>query len=393
MILAAILFGGILTMWVPARWALSAFHVALFAFAILRIARRIRSERPLGWHPVALLLVAAVLWGPLQIAAHRSVYEWRTWQASLDWLANLAAFSLALELAGSRREWFLRATLLFAFLLSIVAAFTVFTSPIGKVFWWFSADAPVPSLGPFVYRNQYAAFIEAILPFAIVQSIRGRRRSIVYLGMAAAMFASVVAGGSRTGSILCLAEILAVPMIAFWRKLIPGRVLIRALGASIAAIAIFTAVVGWQSIWNRLQEPNPYSLRAELVRSSLEMIRDRPIAGFGLGTWSDVYPAYARFDDGRFVNQAHNDWVQWAAEGGIPFFLILVAIALWTVRPALRSLWGIGMLVVFVHCLVDYPMQQRPALAAFFFAMLGLVTANENPNSARLFARKRNSSA
>ena len=70
------------------------------------------------------------------------------------------------------------------------------------------------------------------------------------------------------------------------------------------------------------------------------MVRDRPLAGFGLGTWSDAYPAYAHFDDGNFVNQAHNDWVQWAAEGGVPFFLIMLAIAALTVRPAIRSLWG-----------------------------------------------------
>jgi hypothetical protein len=33
------------------------------------------------------------------------------------------------------------------------------------------------------------------------------------------------------------------------------------------------------------------------------------------------------------------------------------------------------MLAVFVHSWVDYPMQQRPALAAFFFAMLGILMA------------------
>jgi len=136
---------------------------------------------------------------------------------------------------------------------------------------------------------------------------------------------------------------------------------------------LLTAVVGWETIWNRLQEPNPYSLRAELVRSSIEMIRDRPAMGFGLGTWSTAYPAYAHFDDGLFVNQAHNDWVQWAAEGGLPFAGIILAIVIMSVRPALRSVWGIGILAVFVHCLVDYPMQQRPALTAFFFAILGVV--------------------
>jgi len=105
------------------------------------------------------------------------------------------------------------------------------------------------------------------------------------------------------------------------------------------------------------------------------MVRERPLRGFGLGTWSEVYPGFARFDDGLFANQAHNDWAQWAAEGGIPFFLLMVGVAGMAIRPAFRSLWGLGLLSVFLHCCIDYPMQQRPALAALFFAMLGILMA------------------
>ncbi len=342
------------------------FQVALFALA----ARELFQPRR-NLHPVIFLLAVAPLWGLLQIALHRSVYEWHTWEAVLAWTANLCAFFIAY-----RQPRFLQSTLWFAFALSIVATLTAFSSPLDKVFWIFDAAMdPHPTFGPFVYRNQYAAFVEAVLPLAIAGAIHDRKRVALYIGMAAALFASVIASGSRMGSILCLAEILMIPVIAYARKILSGGALVRVLGGSLAAVAIFTAVVGWESIWNRLQEPNPYSLRAELVKSSVEMVRDRPLTGFGLGTWSDAYPAYAHFDDGRFVNQAHNDWIQWAAEGGVPFFLLMLAIALWTVRPAFVSLWGIGMLAVFVHCLLDYPMQQRPALAAFFFAMLGCVCA------------------
>jgi O-antigen ligase len=370
MILAAILIFGILTLWVPARWALSAFQVALFAVAIVMLFRRRVSGHPVGW-----LLACAALWGIFQIAAHRTVDQWKTWDAVLNWTTCLTAFSLALGLGTVERERFLRILLIFAVALSVIASFTVLTSPPGRVFWIFDAGTNVPTLGPFVYRNQYAAFVEAVLPLAIVRALLDRSRWLIYTLMAAVLFASVVAGGSRAGSILCLAEILIVPAVAFAQRRISGPALGRVLAGSVATVVVFTAVVGWEAIWNRLQEPNPYSLRAELVRSSLEMVRDRPLAGFGLGAWSGVYPAYAHFDDGNFVNQAHNDWVQWAAEGGVPFFLIMLAIAGWTVRPAIRSLWGMGILAVFVHCLVDYPMQQRPALAAFFFALLGVLAA------------------
>jgi hypothetical protein len=40
-------------------------------------------------------------------------------------------------------------------------------------------------------------------------------------------------------------------------------------------------------------------------------------------------------------------------------------------RSAMRSIWGLGVIVVLVHALADYPFQQRPVLAALFFAVAG----------------------
>lgn len=372
--LAAILCFGILTLWVPARWALSSFQVALFALAAVRIVQKRRLEFPF----VAWMLAVAAAWGVLQVAAGWSVDRDTTLDAVLNWVTNLAAFALAADVYRDekRRERFLRATLVFAGILSAVSIFTFLTSPAGKAFWIFDAGSESRTLGPFVYQNQYAAFVEAILPLAIIGIIRDRRRWVLHALIVATLFGSVVTGGSRTGSILCFAEILVVPLIAFARGMISGRVLARAVLASLTAVVILTGVVGWQFLWTRLQEPNPYSLRKDLVLSSVAMVRDRPLAGFGLGTWAEAYPGYARFDDGRFVNQAHNDWIQWAAEGGVPFLGLMLAIAGWSVMPAVRSLWGIGILSVWLHALVDYPMQQRPALAAFFFALLGALAAS-----------------
>lgn len=386
MILVAILFLGILTMWIPARWALSAFQVAIFALAAFRLMPGIVSQRRpdqtlrrLIPHPVGALLGAAAAWGLLQLALDRSVYRLATWEAILIWTTNLAAFLLAFDAGAIRRqrERLLQAILIFTFVLGIVATFTLLTSPAGKVFWTFPSGSDGPTLGPFVYRNQYASFVEAVLPLAIVRAILDRRRTWIYTLITAALFASVVAGGSRTGTFLCLGEILAVPVLAFAQGVISRGFLARVVLGSVAAVILLTAVVGFDVIWTRLQEPNPYSVRRQLLESSLEMTRDRPLMGFGLGTWSTAYPGYAHFDNGTFVNQAHNDWAQWAAEGGLPFFAILAAIAIWAIRPALRSLWGIGILAVLLHCFLDYPMQQRPALAAFFFAILGFLAASD----------------
>jgi O-antigen ligase len=354
---SVVLWFGILTLRVPARWALTCFEVAICAFAIALIARR-RGE--LHFHPVAILLAAAAAWGVLQIGLARTADVQHTSEAVLHWITNCAAFSVAFAIAGdqAQRRRFFTAQVIFAAVLSVGAVIGFFT---------------IGELGPFVYRNQFAAYLEPILGLAIAAAIWDRRRSLLWILIAAALFASVVAGGSRAGSILCLAELIALPLIAFAQGKISGRLLARVAVAALIAAGALGSVVGWESIWNRLQEPHPYTLRANLARSSLEMARDRPLLGFGLGTWSDAYPAYARFDDGLFANQAHNDWAQWAAEGGVPFLLIMVAIVALLARPAFRSLWGLGLMVVFIHAFVDYPMQQRPALTAFFFALAGFL--------------------
>ena len=62
-------------------------------------------------------------------------------------------------------------------------------------------------------------------------------------------------------------------------------------------------------------------------------------------------------------------------EGGIPFLLLMLAILAMLLRPAFRSLWGLGLIAVFVHAWIDYPFQQRPALAAFLFAMAGALAS------------------
>ena len=91
-----------------------------------------------------------------------------------------------------------------------------------------------------------------------------------------------------------------------------------------------------------LQDTDPMALRREFDISSLHMIAARPWCGFGLGTWPTAYPRYAIIDIGVFANQAHSDWLQWTAEGGLPFAMALLSLFVWCLRPAFRSVWAIS---------------------------------------------------
>ena len=366
--LTVLLFGSILLLWVPGRWAASLFQLGVFALAV---------PYPPRWTPVAIPLAAAVLWGLAQLALHRTVYRWETWNAVLTWTTQLVCFLLAFQLFADERirNRFLKSLFYFGFALSVISTLQLFTSQ-GNVFWLFPSGYKDLVLGPFVYHNQYAAFVEMVFPLAVVAALQRRQRSLTYAGMAAVLYASVIASASRAGAALVTLELIAILLLALFQKRISLQTAGLGLGLFVIFVACFTAVVGWQALWHRLQMPDPFVTRRDLLHSTLDMIHERPAMGFGLGTWSTAYPAYAYSDDGLFSNQAHNDWAQWAAEGGLPLFLFLLSIAVWSVRPAANSLWGIGVVSIFLHCLVDYPIQ-RAALGGLFFVLLGVLAAHE----------------
>jgi O-antigen ligase len=297
----------------------------------------------------------------------------------LNWATWLALFFLALQLfqRSAARHWFLRFALYFGFGLSVLSTVQMFTSG-GKIFWLFPSGYTDYVLGPFVNRNQYAAFLETILPIALWQALRDRRLAFANCAIAAAMLASVVAAASRAGSVLMCVEVAAVLLLAWRRGMAPARAVARGFAAFAAIAVLFTAIAGWQALRQRLWEQDALPGRRQFLVSSLTMLHDRPAMGFGLGNWARAYPQYALFDDGNYVNQAHNDWLQWAVEGGVPFFVILLSLVVMAVPAALHSVWGIGLLSVWVHCLVEYPLQQRPAIGAWFFVLLGVLAASRS---------------
>jgi O-antigen ligase len=375
--LALLLCYGILTLWVPQRWALALYQAGAFLLAarwMIRFAARpFRLEGSLALAPLLGIVALALA----QLASRSTIDPWQTWNAALEWSANAALFFSSLQSCAepALRRRFLDGLLYFGLGLSVLSTVQMFTAG-GAIFWIFPSGYSDLVLGPFVYKNQYAAFIEMVLPLALYRALRAKdRRALRYWGMAAIMVASVVAGASRAGSLLVLLEVVAVPLLAVRQGVISARRAGLALAQFVLLSVAATAIVGWGFLWERFQQAEPYAVRREILQSSVAMILDRPWTGFGLGTWSTAYPQYALYDDGLFANQAHNDWAQWAVEGGVPLFLLMLAFAALVARPASRSLWGVGLIAVLIHCLVDYPMQQRPALAGWFFAMAGALAA------------------
>jgi O-antigen ligase len=230
-------------------------------------------------------------------------------------------------------------------------------------------------LGPFQNRNNFAAFVELLVPVALWQAFEARRDRIVYLAVAGFLVAAAVASGSRAGAAIVFLEVFAVFAVAWRQGKLPRGGLMRSAAWTFALAGLAILIAGWEVLWQRIQAGNLLLYRREIFASTVAMVAARPLSGFGPGTFQTVFPAYTTFDAGLVVNHAHNDWLEWAAEGGIPFALLLVSAAAWCIRPALRSIWGIGLLGVFLHACFDYPMQ-RLGVAGWVFVLIGALAAD-----------------
>jgi O-antigen ligase len=136
--------------------------------------------------------------------------------------------------------------------------------------------------------------------------------------------------------------------------------------------ATFTLAVGWQRVWQRFLVNDPYLVRKEFMLAAVDMAAHRPLSGYGLGTFPEVYQRYAMKDFPFYANHTHNDWAEFAADGGIPFLLLVLIPFAAAIPSAIRNPWGLGLLSIMLHACVDFPFP-RPAVSGWMFMLLALL--------------------
>ncbi len=386
MLLACVLMATVLVDWSHEYWSVAAPQIAAWALVIAWAALFAFRPTPLKLPPITWALLGLALWGPLQMTIGTTVSRFATLEAALAWASSAAFFWLGAQTLSSEevRERFLTVMLAFGGLLALLAVLQYYTAP--ELALWM---IPTPDcIGPFIYKNHFAAFIELLFPMAIVRVLVDRGRALLWGVVAATLFAAVVVSASRGGVALLAAELVAVLAIGAHRRWIPARRMWLLTLQLPVLFTVLVAIFGFQSIWAHFHETSSGDIRKKLLFSTVEMIRERPVQGFGLGTWRTVYPRYARFDNARYANEAHNDWAQWAAEGGVPFALVLAGVAAWSLRAAWRLPWALGPAAIFVHSLIDYPTRD-PAVMAMMFVMLGAAAARALPSATAIPLRSR----
>jgi hypothetical protein len=362
-----------LALWISAYWPVALFEIATFLLA--GIALVLGRVPPRGTRFPLFALSFVVLWGCLQLITGLTVNRFATERATLQWMTWAAVYYIGVstlkdDTLGKRMR---TGIVWFGFAVSVEAILQAYLSP-GKVYGLFPSGYRDFVMGPIVYHTHFAAFVETILPIALALALGEARELYPYLGASAVLLAAVVVSASRAGLVICFAETFFVLLLLHLGKGNAGR-RVRVAALTLAgATGLLTLIVGFETASARFSSEPLTAGRIQFAVSTLHMIAAHPWVGWGLGSWPTVYPAFATFDPGVIVNQAHSDWLQWTAEGGFPAGLAMLCLALWGIRPAIRSIWGVGVFAVLIHALFDYPFS-RPAVGAWPILILSMTAA------------------
>lgn len=368
---------------------------------------------------LGLGLVQLVSW---PVAVHDSPFAWNrfsldppaTKQALMKLSVLLGYFFLASQLISSRRRLSLIVVVLMilGFAVAVVGILNKLTFN-GRILWFRESEFALGSFGPFVNRNHFAGFIELLFPLPLAFILgRGveRDRWIIYGFLAATMGTALVLSASRGGILSAFTQLLVLPMLvqrqrhperatreatrlAFYSDAPPAAAVeprrwrtrpgvwrvILAPAALTVCIVVGVIWIGAEPVvsrWSLSEEagggaaPIAQQLRPATWKNTLNLIRDHPLLGVGLGAYPKVYPHYDDSTGYFLVEAAHNDYLQVLADTGLiggalgVIFLVVVVrlsrCALASPEP-LESSVALGCVSgcvgILVHSFVDFNLQ------------------------------------
>jgi len=272
--------------------------------------------------------------------------------------------------------------------------------------------------GTYINRNHYAGFLEMILPFSLAlvfyeyAKLRGDRRTrinfrnliaksalqklILCLRISVVLCAALAFSRSRMGILAAASSVLVIfALIAISR--FHRRMSSLLAGAFVVLSICFAIWIGPGPIVSRFQSVgDEYSLggpsRVSIWRDALPLIKNDPWLGTGLGTFPIAYTGGQTAFLSQFVNHAHNDYVELAADLGISVALLLFASIFFILARAIRTflsgeqefrgavaLGCVGSIAaILLHSFADFNLYM-PANALLFSTILGI--AAHAPNS------------
>lgn len=379
-------------------WSIFLVETGAVLLTLLWLAKQwINEEIAIHWNPIFLPMAAFAGLIFVQVVFRRTAYRHDTLSEAMLYCAyGMLCFLATQTLRRSSQAR--KIALILAIYGVAVAAFALVqgVAPNGKLYWLRLPRMGGWIYGPYVNHNHYAGLMEMLVPIPLVISLSHLvpEKARIASGVAAAiMVGTIFLSGSRGGMLAIIAELGILAAIAFREK----RSLRIAIGIGAFAVVLVGLLVwlGGKELTTRVSSISTEArgeisggMRLSIDRDGIQMFRQRPILGWGLGTFPVVYPQFRSFYTNFFVNEAHNDYVQLLAEMGLLgfgtmlWFLVVLyryavpKIGKWPneVSGAVTLSCALGAIGILLHSLVDFNLQ-IPANAALFYVLCTIAAA------------------
>ena len=338
--------------------------------------------------PPMLVFAALVI---LQLATGRTAYRYETLSGAMLYVAyGLLCFLVVQCLRRTSQV----KTLAIAFSAYgfAVAMFALIQSMSanGRLYWVRTPRFGGWIYGPYVNHNHYAGLMEMLAPiplvFSLTRQARGPRRALA-AAAGAVMASTIFLSGSRGGMAAFSIQMAVLAAVLIRRR--KGRRTALALGVFLVIVIGLLAWLGGGELTSRMASIHTEArrelsggMRMGINRDGLKMFARKPLLGWGLGVFPDVYPQYRSFYTNFFVNEAHDDYLQLLVEMGALGFATMLWFLLTLYRSAIKKLgkWPedtngavalaavLGVTGILIHSFVDFNLQ-IPANTALFYVL------------------------
>ena len=418
-------------------WALSVFAVTaaglvcLWCLDGLTLRSVQLSRNALQWPLLGMIVLGLVQLLPLRGAADNGGLPLSLSRAfSLDpnstrlflvqLLSLLIYFAATLIFTDSPRRLraLTRTIIIFGFLLAMFGLTQSLTTN-GTRVYWFRQLTQSTAFGPFINRHHFAGYMELViaLPLGLLfsGSLELHKRPL-YAFAALLMAVALIMTNSRGGLISLVAEILFVIVIAgpsisksdqARKSSLMRAVLLRAAMALGLGIVLFfgALAVGGPGVFGRLlgtvDAADPTTGRAHFWNVTLDVIKNHPIIGSGMGSFSVIYTRYDSGNGLYRLEQAHNDYLQTLADGGIvggllglSFLVILFGRGFARRATDDKFRRGVatgalaGCFAVLVHSAFDFTLHTT-ANALLFLVLAAMATLDRRVDEGSIHRRRR----
>jgi len=325
---------------------------------------------------------------------------------------------------GVRLKKTIRIISYLAIFIAFLAIVQKFTSP-DKIYWFRNTPEGAGTVGPWVYHNHYAGFMEMMCPIVLAlflfyrpfidqeNPLRSRIAAVFtspgsnlhfFFGFSLIVIISSIFVSLSRGGIISLCFAMVLFLLLLPRRIVKSRFAL--YGLLISCVVLMMSWLGWEPVIGKfaktLTEAGTIAdYRLLLWQDSLNIIGDFFLTGSGFGTFIFIYPLYKNLPTSDIYDHAHNDYLELLTDGGIIGFVLVFWFVLAIVihgfkniqrrRDRYAVLLSIGALTgivsILFHSVTDFNMHNG-ANGLYFFFLCGLLVSAGNT---RLYYRTKSS--